>query len=348
MEDRTIWDINKLREWDKNPRSITKEGLERLKKQIVKLGQYKPLVITPDGEVLRGNMRLKAYRELGIKDIWVSVVDIKGGKQKIDYALSDNDRAGFYEFDEVTLLMKDFPEIEWQDYTVDLQPAPQVTFLPQPFFLSTLFDRADIETLKPNKYSYRQHPPEQIDHLVKSIQQNGIYKNILITKDGTILDGHAVVQAAKKLDIKIVPVKILQIEPDSDQALKIIVSNNEMGKFTEVDDRKLTEILKEIKEKGDAGLLGTGFDNQKLANLLMVTRSANEINSKDSAAEWVGMPEYQGEANHIQIIVNFRSVEDKIALLKLLGEPPNSQDRSIWYPHKEREDLTSVKFQDAT
>lgn len=36
--------------------------------------QYKPLLITEDGTVLDGNMRLRAYRELGFKDIWVSVV----------------------------------------------------------------------------------------------------------------------------------------------------------------------------------------------------------------------------------------------------------------------------------
>lgn len=49
--------------------------MERLKKQIQKLGQYKPLLITKDGTVLGGNMRLKAYQELGIENVWVNVVD---------------------------------------------------------------------------------------------------------------------------------------------------------------------------------------------------------------------------------------------------------------------------------
>ena len=66
--DKTYWPIDKLQNWDKNPRSIKTQDFVRLKKQIEKLGQYKPLIITNDGVVLGGNMRLRAYKELGIND----------------------------------------------------------------------------------------------------------------------------------------------------------------------------------------------------------------------------------------------------------------------------------------
>lgn len=113
--------ISTLRGWDKNPRSITKDGFERLKKQIQKLGQYKPLLITPDGEVLGGNMRLKAYQELGVDDVWVSVVNPKDEAEKLAYALSDNDRAGFYDDDLLANLIPDYPDFEWENYAVDLK-----------------------------------------------------------------------------------------------------------------------------------------------------------------------------------------------------------------------------------
>jgi len=348
---RDIRKISQLHNWDKNPRTISDQNLERLKKQILRVkeitGQYlyKPLVITPDGEVLGGNMRLKALKELKIEDIWVSVVNVKTDKEKLEIALSDNDRVGKYEYDELTILLEQFPEIEWGNFGVDLQEAPLLPELKETSFLDTLFDRAEIDTLIPNKYSYRQHSEEQIDHLVKSIQQNGIYRNIVIAKDRTILDGHAVVEAAKRLNYKIVPVKQLDIESDSEQALKIVISNNELGRFTDVDDRKLTEILKEIKEKGDAGLLGTGFDEQKLANLLMITRMASEINNQDTAAEWVGMPDYVEQGNEIKIVVNFRNIKDKLDFLKMLNESVSEKVRYVWYPHKDKMDLDSVKFE---
>ncbi len=117
-------DISTLKHWDKNPRSIKKQDFERLKKQIQTLGQYKPLLITEDGTVLGGNMRLRAYKELGITDIWISVVDASTEAKKLEYALSDNDRAGYYDDDLLANLIPQYPEFEWKDYAVDMK-APQ-------------------------------------------------------------------------------------------------------------------------------------------------------------------------------------------------------------------------------
>jgi len=115
-------EVESLKFWDKNPRKIKKEDFERLKNQILSLGQYKPLLITEDGVVIGGNMRLRAYRELGIKTAWVSVVDAKDEETILKYAFSDNDRAGYYDDDLLANLSSAFPDFEWSDYAVDLTP----------------------------------------------------------------------------------------------------------------------------------------------------------------------------------------------------------------------------------
>lgn len=112
--------LSTLKNWDKNPRSIKEKDFERLKTQIRDLGQYKPLLITEDGTVLGGNMRLRAYKELGIEDIWVSIVDAPTEDKKLEYALSDNDRAGFYDEDLLANLIPEYPDFEWENYAVDL------------------------------------------------------------------------------------------------------------------------------------------------------------------------------------------------------------------------------------
>lgn len=112
--------ISSLHNWEHNPRTVTKEGIERLIKQIKKLGIYKPLIITEDGTVLGGNMRLKALEEMGEKNVWVSVVQAETEEKKIEYALSDNDRVGKYEGDQLANLIGNFPEVEWADFSVDL------------------------------------------------------------------------------------------------------------------------------------------------------------------------------------------------------------------------------------
>ena len=93
--------IKDLHGWEYNPRTVTKEGIGRLIKQIKKLGIYKPLLITKDGTVLGGNLRLQALKQIGEKEVWVSVVDADTEEKKIEYALSDNDRVGKYEGDQL-------------------------------------------------------------------------------------------------------------------------------------------------------------------------------------------------------------------------------------------------------
>lgn len=113
--------IKQIHNWDKNPRNINKKDFERLKAQITKLGQYKPLLITDDGTVLGGNMRLRAYKDLGITDIWVSVVKADTEEKKLEYALSDNDRAGYYDSDMLANMIPNYPEFDWSQYAVDLK-----------------------------------------------------------------------------------------------------------------------------------------------------------------------------------------------------------------------------------
>lgn len=121
MADKEFRKLSDLKGWDKNPRAIRKQDFERLKKQIQELGQYKPLIVTPDGEVLGGNMRLEAYKALGIDDVWVSVVTPKTEAEKVKYALSDNDRAGYYVEEELAELVSQYElDLNLDDFRIDL------------------------------------------------------------------------------------------------------------------------------------------------------------------------------------------------------------------------------------
>lgn len=128
--------ISSLKGWDKNPRSIKDKDFQRLKRMIEKLGEFKPLIILEDGTVLGGNMRLRVYKELGWGEAWVSVVEADTEKEKLAYALADNERAGFYDEDLLANLTGEFPDFEWGDYAVDLKP---------PVTLKDLFPEETVE-----------------------------------------------------------------------------------------------------------------------------------------------------------------------------------------------------------
>ena len=103
-----------------------------------------------------------------------------------------------------------------------------------------------INNLKPHPQNYKEHPENQLDHIIKSINEHGFYRNVVIAKDDTILAGHGVVMACIKMGKKEIPCIRLDIESDSTQALKVLTSDNEITNLAQVDDRQLSEILKEI------------------------------------------------------------------------------------------------------
>lgn len=90
--------------WDKNPLDISAEDFNRLKAQIEAHGLYKPLICVKEGLdyiVVGGNMRLKVLKALHVNPVWITQIEVKDEKEKLEISLSDNDRAGFYKEDEL-------------------------------------------------------------------------------------------------------------------------------------------------------------------------------------------------------------------------------------------------------
>ena len=169
-----------------------------------------------------------------------------------------------------------------------------------------------LADLKPHPRNYKKHPDDQLQHIIESIKQHGFYRNVVVARDNTILAGHGVVAAYRKMNAgDRVPVIRLNIAPDSPEALKVLAGDNEIGKLAEVDDRLLTEILKDIRESDTVGLLGTGFNEMMLTNLVMITRHADEIKDENEAAHWVGMPEYSETTKPPKLTILFKTEDDR-------------------------------------
>ena len=121
MQNKEIRNISTLRLWKDNPREISKKAFESLKKKIKRWGQFKPVLITKDGEVIGGNMRLRAYLDLGIEDVWVSVVNPKDEAEKIEIAMTDNESSGRWDEQALAELIEPYKtEIELGNYELDL------------------------------------------------------------------------------------------------------------------------------------------------------------------------------------------------------------------------------------
>lgn len=145
--------IKKLTGWDKNPRGIKKDDYNRLKKQIQDLGVYKPLLVNEDYVVLGGNMRLKVLTDLGVENVWVSVVKASTPEMMTKYALSDNDEAGYYEEQALAELLMPL-EINLDDYRVNLGKPISITELLAKFGPTGGIDFDNIESTEDRKKNF--------------------------------------------------------------------------------------------------------------------------------------------------------------------------------------------------
>lgn len=95
-------DIDKIKPNEANPRTISKEKFELLKKSITDFPdmlELRPLVIDENNIVLGGNMRLKALIELGYKTVPVVRAGSLSAEQKKEFIIKDNVGFGDWEWD---------------------------------------------------------------------------------------------------------------------------------------------------------------------------------------------------------------------------------------------------------
>ena len=92
--------INKVLSNPNNPRLIKDYKFKQLVKSIKdfpEMLEKRPIVVDEAMIVLGGNMRLKACKEAGIKEIWIDVVNDWSDHQKEQFIIKDN--VGFGEWD---------------------------------------------------------------------------------------------------------------------------------------------------------------------------------------------------------------------------------------------------------
>jgi hypothetical protein len=84
------WPLARLRPASGNPRVHPPEQLARIGRSIEAFGWVNPILAGPDGEILAGEARWRAARELGLEDAPVVVVAGLGALDRRAYRVADN------------------------------------------------------------------------------------------------------------------------------------------------------------------------------------------------------------------------------------------------------------------
>ena len=108
----------------KNPRQIRDHRYEKLKKSIEdapEMLQLRELLVYPHGGklvIIGGNMRYRACKELGYKELPCKVLDAETPVEKLrQYAIKDNENFGEYDWD---LVANEWDTAELEDWGVEL------------------------------------------------------------------------------------------------------------------------------------------------------------------------------------------------------------------------------------
>ena len=85
-----------------NPRLIKDDKFKKLVKSIKafpEMLEKRPIVVDEDMVVLGGNMRLKASKEAGLKEVWIDIAEGWTEEQKAEFIIKDNVGFGVWDWD---------------------------------------------------------------------------------------------------------------------------------------------------------------------------------------------------------------------------------------------------------
>lgn len=112
--------INEIKLNPNNPRLIKDDKFEKLVKSIKEFPEMldiRPIVVNSDMVILGGNMRFKACKEAGLKEIPVIVADNLTEEQQREFLIKDNTSGGEWDFE---MLANEWDNNQLEEWGLDL------------------------------------------------------------------------------------------------------------------------------------------------------------------------------------------------------------------------------------
>lgn len=170
-------DISELVLMDKNPRKISKENFERLKKSLQNNKEFfeaRPIICsnrTGKNIIIAGNQRYRAAKELGIKKVPCAIMTLTEEKEK-EINIRDNVELGEWDYD---ILANEFNEEDLKDWGVNYNSIDTVKEIEKQ-------QKEEATNYLKNDFVFT--PFSIIDTTKKEWQERKHYWNILINDKG--------------------------------------------------------------------------------------------------------------------------------------------------------------------
>ena len=114
--------LNQIKSNPNNPRIIKDVKFKKLVnsiKEFPEMLEKRPIVVDENYMVLGGNMRTKACKQAGLKEVWVDVAKGWSSEQKAEFIIKDNSGFGEWDWD---MLANEWDVDKLNDWGLDLPP----------------------------------------------------------------------------------------------------------------------------------------------------------------------------------------------------------------------------------
>ena len=137
------------------------------------------------------------------------------------------------------------------------------------------------ESLIPAEKNPRRHTARQMKQLRRSLREFGFVAPVLVDRDGRIISGHAMVEAAQAEGMEKIPcVRVEHLTDKQRRAYQI--ADNRLAELSAWDEDILETCLHELFEEG-VDLILTGFGEYKLSDALAATPA--QVKTDDAKAD---------------------------------------------------------------
>jgi DNA modification methylase len=173
--------IQEIRNNENNPRIIKDYKFKQLVKSIKEFPEMlklRPIVVNSEMIVLGGNMRLKACKEAGLKEVWILKADELTEEQQREFIVKDNVGFGEWDWD---VLANEWNNQQLEDWGLDLLP----------------FEEEDV--LEAEEDDFDTTPPEIAKTVLGDLYEIGEHR--LLCGDSTDSDQVAKLMNGNKADM---------------------------------------------------------------------------------------------------------------------------------------------------
>ncbi|MCP4760517.1 MAG: ParB N-terminal domain-containing protein [archaeon] len=166
--------ISSVKENDANPRFINKHKFKKLVasvKEFPEMLSLRPIVVDKDNIILGGNMRYKACKEIGLKEVYIIQADDLTDKQAQEFIIKDNVGFGEWDWD---VLANEWKSTDLEEWGLDAWQNMDDIETSDDFSLPD----GDKEPFQQQTYTLADAQAEQIKNAIADVKKTEEYKYI--------------------------------------------------------------------------------------------------------------------------------------------------------------------------